>query len=126
MDTNVGNRGTSRQPSTPRMRGRKMPPTRRRHFGELATTAAATERRNAMTWRTCFAVALSLALGALAANAQGWPARTIEMITPFPAGSGVDAIGRAVATALSEQLGQQVVVTNRDGASGTIGFNALA
>lgn len=79
-----------------------------------------------MTWRTCFTAALSLALGVLAANAQGWPSRTIEMIIPFPAGSGVDAIGRAVATALSEQLGQQVVVTNRDGASGTIGFNALA
>jgi tripartite-type tricarboxylate transporter receptor subunit TctC len=79
-----------------------------------------------MTWRACFAAALSLALGVLAANAQGWPSRTIEMIIPFPAGSGVDAIGRAVATALSEQLGQQVVVTNRDGASGTIGFNALA
>ena len=79
-----------------------------------------------MTWRMCFAVALSLALGAPAAHAQSWPSRTIEMIIPFPAGSGVDAIGRAVATALSEQLGQQVVVTNRDGASGTIGFNALA
>jgi tripartite-type tricarboxylate transporter receptor subunit TctC len=48
------------------------------------------------------------------------------MIIPFPAGSGVDVIGRAVASALADQSGQQVVVNNRDGASGTIGFNTLA
>jgi tripartite-type tricarboxylate transporter receptor subunit TctC len=70
--------------------------------------------------------AVALALIALEANAQKWPARPIEMIIPFPAGSGVDVIGRAVASALAEQSGQQVVVNNRDGASGTIGFNALA
>ncbi|HMJ32019.1 MAG TPA: tripartite tricarboxylate transporter substrate binding protein [Xanthobacteraceae bacterium] len=70
--------------------------------------------------------AVALALIALEANAQKWPARPIEMIIPFPAGSGMDVIGRAVASALAEQSGQQVVVNNRDGASGTIGFNALA
>jgi len=70
--------------------------------------------------------AVALALIALEANAQKWPARPIEMIIPFPAGSGVDVIGRAVASALAEQSGQQVVVNNRDGGSGTIGFNALA
>jgi tripartite-type tricarboxylate transporter receptor subunit TctC len=72
------------------------------------------------------AVVVFVALGATDANAQQWPARTIEMIIPFPAGGSVDVIGRAVATALGEQLGQQVVVNNRDGASGSIGFNALA
>ena len=70
--------------------------------------------------------AVALALIALEANAQKWPARPIEMIIPFPAGSGMDVIGRAVASALAEQSGQQVVVNNRDGASGTIGVNALA
>ena len=70
--------------------------------------------------------AVALALIAPEANAQKWPARPIEMIIPFPAGSGMDVIGRAVASALAEQSGQQVVVNNRDGASGTIGFNALA
>ena len=79
-----------------------------------------------MRWTTCLAAAVALALGAVSANAQSWPSRTIEMMIPFPAGSGVDVIGRSVASALSAQLGQQVVVTNRDGASGTIGFNALA
>lgn len=58
--------------------------------------------------------------------AQPYPARPVEMIIPFTAGSGLDVNGRTVATALGEQLKQQVVVLNRDGAAGTIGFSALA
>jgi tripartite-type tricarboxylate transporter receptor subunit TctC len=79
-----------------------------------------------MTWRSGFAAATLLALGAFPANTQSWPTRPIEVIVPFPAGGSTDVIGRSVATALSELLGQQAVVNNRDGASGTIGFNALA
>jgi tripartite-type tricarboxylate transporter receptor subunit TctC len=79
-----------------------------------------------MRWKGAFVAAIALAPIALEANAQKWPSRPIEMIIPFPAGSGVDVIGRAVASALADQSGQQVVVNNRDGASGTIGFNALA
>lgn len=79
-----------------------------------------------MRWKCGLAVAVPLALVALDASAQKWPSRPIEVIIPFPAGGSVDVIGRAVATAISEELGQQAVVSNRDGASGTIGFNALA
>src|SRR3981081_1976202 len=79
-----------------------------------------------MRWKGALVAAIVLVLMALETNAQKWPARPIEMIIPFPAGSGMDVIGRAVASALAEQSGQQVVVNNRDGASGTIGFNALA
>jgi len=78
-----------------------------------------------MISRCGLAAALLLALITDAA-AQKWPARPIETIIPFPAGGSVDVIGRAVAAALAEELGQQVVVSNRDGASGTIGFNTLA
>jgi tripartite-type tricarboxylate transporter receptor subunit TctC len=79
-----------------------------------------------MRWkRWLAAVALLLALVSLD-DVYAQKSRTIEMIIPFPAGSAVDVIGRSVAAALSEQLGQQVVVNNRDGASGTIGFNTLA
>ena len=78
-----------------------------------------------MRWKT-LAVPVLLALSASAGNAQTWPARPIEVIIPFPAGGSSDVIGRSVAAALAELLGQQVVVSNRDGASGTIGFNALA
>jgi tripartite-type tricarboxylate transporter receptor subunit TctC len=62
----------------------------------------------------------------LVAHAQNWPSRQIEMIIAFPAGSGVDVIGRAIAAAISQQTGQTVVVLNRDGAAGTLGFAALA
>src|SRR5262249_39419868 len=70
--------------------------------------------------------AMPLVLIALDANAQNWPSRPIDVIIPFPAGGSVDVIGRAVATAIGEEVGTQVVISNRDGASGTVGFNALA
>lgn len=71
-------------------------------------------------------LAAALAAGACDVHAQNWPTRQIEMIIPFAAGSGVDLIGRAVGGAIGEQVGQNVIVVNRDGASGSIGFNALA
>jgi tripartite-type tricarboxylate transporter receptor subunit TctC len=79
-----------------------------------------------MVWKLGIAVSLPLVLGMFEANAQSWPSRPIEMIIPFAAGGSVDVVGRSVAIGLSEILGQQVVVNNRDGASGTLGFNALA
>ena len=79
-----------------------------------------------MRWERRLAVTMLLALGAADAKAQSWPTRPVEVIIPFSAGGSSDVIGRSVATALSELLGQQAVVSNRDGASGTIGFNALA
>ena len=69
---------------------------------------------------------LMLAAGLPAAHAQNWPARPIEMIIPFAAGGGVDVIGRAMASAMGEQLGANIVVANRDGAAGTLGFGQLA
>ena len=69
---------------------------------------------------------LAVASGAVDADAQPWPARQIEMIIPYAAGGGVDIISRAVAAAMSEHLGQAIVVVNRDGAGGTLGFNVLA
>ena len=62
----------------------------------------------------------------MAAAAQVFPSRTIEMIVPFAAGGGVDIIARSVASAMGDSLGQKVVVLNRDGAGGTLGFGALA
>jgi tripartite-type tricarboxylate transporter receptor subunit TctC len=60
-----------------------------------------------------------------AALAQTWPAKTIRMIVPFPAGGGVDYVGRIVSKGMSDRLGQQVVIDNRAGASAIIGMEAL-
>jgi tripartite-type tricarboxylate transporter receptor subunit TctC len=60
------------------------------------------------------------------AAAQDYPSRPITMIVPFPAGGGVDAIGRILAERLSAALGQQVVIENRGGAAGVIGTRAAA
>jgi tripartite-type tricarboxylate transporter receptor subunit TctC len=72
------------------------------------------------------AAALLLAAAASTGAAQTWPSKQIEMIIAFPAGSGVDVIGRALGAAISQQIGQNIIVLNRAGAAGTLGFGALA
>jgi tripartite-type tricarboxylate transporter receptor subunit TctC len=57
---------------------------------------------------------------------QSWPEKAIRMISPYPPGGGIDGSARIISLALSEQLGQQVVVDNRPGASGRIGTEAAA
>ena len=73
--------------------------------------------------------AAALAMGTLgsAAFAQGaWPNKPIRVIVPFAAGSTTDIIARAIGDKLSASLGQQLVIDNRGGASGTIGQQAVA
>src|SRR5580692_12020977 len=76
-------------------------------------------------------VALTL-LGTLAAlpnnqaAAQDYPTRPITMIVPYPAGGGVDAMGRIIGEKLSVALGQQVIIENRGGAGGMIGTRDAA
>lgn len=65
------------------------------------------------------AAALLGAAGPVAA--QSYPAKSIRLIAPYPPGGGVDATARIIGVALSDALGQQVVIDNRGGASGQIG-----
>jgi tripartite-type tricarboxylate transporter receptor subunit TctC len=68
------------------------------------------------------AAAFAVLLCAAPASAQqDYPNRPITMIVPFPAGGGVDVIGRIVAEKLAAALGQPVVIDNRGGAAGVIG-----
>jgi len=60
------------------------------------------------------------------AAAQDYPTRPITLIVPYPAGGGVDAMGRLVGQKLSELLGQPVVIENRGGAGGMIGTRDAA
>ncbi len=78
-------------------------------------------------------VTLSVFIGLLCgaalqvASAQSYPARPIRIIFPFAAGaSSNDILGRALAQRLSDALGQQLVVDNRPGATGTIGSEMAA
>ena len=59
------------------------------------------------------------------ALAQPYPSKSIRLIVPFPAGGGVDFIGRIIGKGLSERLGQQVVVDNRPGANAILGLEVL-
>jgi len=68
--------------------------------------------------------------GGLAASpasaADAFPARPIRFIVPFPPGTTTDVVARLVSIRTSDRLGQQIVVDNRAGASGTIGVGLAA
>jgi len=69
----------------------------------------------------------SLALcAALAAHAQGYPTKPVRLVSPYPPGGGTDATARIIAQALGDQMGQQVIVDSRGGASGRIGTEVAA
>jgi tripartite-type tricarboxylate transporter receptor subunit TctC len=60
------------------------------------------------------------------AQAQPYPAKNVELILPYAAGGGVDAMARAFAREATRITGQNWIVVNRDGAGGVVGFTALA
>ena len=73
------------------------------------------------------ALAAGLVAGAPAVAQDGaWPSRPIRLIVPFPTGGGSDNIARLVSKAMTEQLGQPVIVENRPGAAATLGAQFVA
>jgi tripartite-type tricarboxylate transporter receptor subunit TctC len=73
----------------------------------------------------CFAVTLAPARFAGAQPAT-YPAKPIRWIVPFAPGGSVDILARLAGAELSKNLGQQVVIDNRTGASGNIGTEVVA
>ena len=71
-------------------------------------------------------IALALPLVAGAAFAQGWPAKPITVVVPFPPGGPTDVATRIVAQKMSQGLKQNILIDNRSGASGTIGAATAA
>jgi tripartite-type tricarboxylate transporter receptor subunit TctC len=68
-----------------------------------------------------------LAFIASAALAQGaWPAKPVKIISVFPPGGSVDQVARLLAAQLTQQTGQQFIVDNRGGASGSIGTQVVS
>jgi len=66
------------------------------------------------------ALMAGLLLSAGAALAQGYPAKPVNLMVPYPAGGPSDAIARIFNNALGKELGQQVLVENLGGVSGAL------
>ena len=75
----------------------------------------------------CIAVssAVAYAQTAPADPAQGYPARSIRFVAPYPAGGTSDILGRLIGLKMTEKWGQQIVLEARPGAAGLIGTEAV-
>lgn len=69
---------------------------------------------------------VALTFGIAEASAQDWPSRPIKIVVGFAAGGSTDVTARFIGQALSERLGQPVVIENRPGAAGNIAATAVA
>ncbi|RPJ93702.1 tripartite tricarboxylate transporter substrate binding protein [Achromobacter xylosoxidans] len=74
--------------------------------------------------RLLLAAGLASSLGV--ASAADWPTRPVKIVVPFAAGGTTDLIARLIATPMSQELGQPVVVENRPGVGGLLGADAVA
>jgi tripartite-type tricarboxylate transporter receptor subunit TctC len=83
-----------------------------------------------MNWprssRTLLLAALATLILAAGAQAQSYPSKPLRMIVAFAPGGPTDAMARLIADKLGDKLGQRVIVENRPGAGGNIGYESVA
>ena len=93
----------------------------------LKTNRPLTLANKALAAMALVVTATAGVLSAAPAQAQGtWPDKPLKLVVPYPAGGNADNTARLLATQLGQRLGQQVVVDNRPGGSGTIGAAVVA
>jgi len=97
-----------------------------RYFRENGPVAVHLRRRLAMKISTLVLALALLGNGAECALAQSYPNRPIRLVVASSPGGASDILARMLAQKLGEELGQQVVVDNRGGASGVIGTDIVA
>jgi tripartite-type tricarboxylate transporter receptor subunit TctC len=68
-------------------------------------------------------LAFAPAGGAASAN---YPSKPVKLIVPFPPGGPIDTLGRLLAAAVGERIGQTIVVENRPGVGGNLGTDVVA
>jgi tripartite-type tricarboxylate transporter receptor subunit TctC len=83
-----------------------------------------------LTRRTFMAAAGGVAASATLGNSgfaqAAYPSRPIQLICPWGAGGGTDAVARIIGTLLEKDLGQPVAVVNRTGGNGVVGHSAIS
>jgi len=89
-------------------------------------TSFASIARHAASAAAAGAIIVGTAAAQGPAAPTAYPTGPIRMVVPFPAGGGVDSMGRIVAQRLAEVLGRPMVVDNRGGANGMIGSEIVA
>lgn len=73
-----------------------------------------------------FATVSAAVMTAGTVHAQAWPAKPLRFVVPYPPGGSNDVLTRITAQAMSQGLGQQVIIENRGGAGGMIGADNVA
>lgn len=72
------------------------------------------------------ALSIAACFSGVAQAQSAYPAKSVRLIVPFPAGGATDIMARMLGDKLTQRLGQQFVVDNRGGANGNIGMDLAA